>query len=311
MYNCFRGPQLSFRRGLARLFDVDQLYPVTLEQPASKCAAAVSDTGECAQRAGCVTVGSLLCRAALLPAGGPAACGFVWYLRRCTASATAGGRHGIRMVLRTVFRCFSRVMDVWKRGISPTSGAAPVDRLYGGAVPVCGNNTFLFVQYGQLLAFIVRVAMAMPDHKALCVSLFRRVLRSQPAETSASNVSESIVLYTFAAAMGLAPGHQFCRRGFAGIAADAQACPVCAHLGALPAASDHFQLPKGLTPNKSCAVACRARSMRRQPQRWEPPCCNDRSSTYRSVPQSYRHRYFRSPCGVVMCPSSTVQRPNR
>ena len=107
----------------------------------------------------------------------------------------------------------------------------------------------------------------MPDHKALCVSLFRRVLRSQPAETSASNVSGSIVLYTFAAAMGLAPGHQFCRRGFAGIAADAQACPVCAHLGALPAASDHFQLPKGLTPNKSCAVACRARSMRRQPQR--------------------------------------------
>lgn len=104
---------------------------------------------------------------------------------------------------------------------------------------------------------IAAVATAMPDHKALCVSLFRRVLRSQPAETSAGNVSGSIVLYTFAAAMGLAPGHQFCRRGFAGIAADAQACPVCAHLGALPAASDHFQLPKGLTKQVVCRCLSR------------------------------------------------------
>ena len=30
-----------------------------------------------------------------------------------------------------------------------------------------------------------------------------------------------------------------------------------------------------------------------------------------ALPQSHRHRYFRSPCGVVMYPSSTVQRPNR
>ena len=57
--------------------------------------------------------------------------------------------------------------------------------------------------------------------------------------------------------MGLAPGHQFCRRGFAGIAADAQACPVCAHLGTLPAASDHFQLPKGLTKQVVCRCLSR------------------------------------------------------
>ena len=40
----------------------------------------------------------------------------------------------------------------------------------------------------RYINFISAIAQTMPDNKALCISFFRRVLRSQPAESPAGNV---------------------------------------------------------------------------------------------------------------------------
>ena len=78
------------------------------------------------------------------------------------------------------------------------------------------------------IRLVAAITAAMPDHEAFCVTLFRWVP------------------HTFAAAMGLAPGHEHRCRGLAGVAAAAQARPVRPHLGTLSAAADHTQFAEGL-----------------------------------------------------------------
>ena len=96
------------------------------------------------------------------------------------------------------------------------------------------------------IRLVAAITAAMPDHEAFCVTLFRWVHRGQPAEALPGNIGSSIAPHTFAAAMGLAPGHEHRCRGLAGVAAAAQARPVRPHLGTLSAAADHTQFAEGL-----------------------------------------------------------------
>ena len=90
------------------------------------------------------------------------------------------------------------------------------------------------------------IALAMPDHEALCVTLFRRVLRSQPAEPLAGNVRCGIVFHAFTTTMRFTAGHKLRGCYLAGITAAAQTSPICPHFRALPALSDDAEVAKGL-----------------------------------------------------------------
>lgn len=55
------------------------------------------------------------------------------------------------------------------------------------------------------VCLVAAIALAMPDHKALCVTLFRGVLRSQPAEPLAGDIGHSIVPRAHAPQLVLRP----------------------------------------------------------------------------------------------------------
>ena len=67
------------------------------------------------------------------------------------------------------------------------------------------------------IRLVAAITAAMPDHEAFCVTLFRWVHRGQPAKAPPGNIGSSIAPHTFAAAMGLAPGHELRCRGLAGV----------------------------------------------------------------------------------------------
>ena len=107
------------------------------------------------------------------------------------------------------------------------------------------------------VGLIAAVTTAMPDHETLCISLFRGVLRSQPAKALPGNVRRSIVFHIFAAAVCFTSGYQLAGCCFTGITAAAQTCPVRSHFGALSAFAYNLQFAKGLAKQVVCRYLLR------------------------------------------------------